>query len=125
VWDAAVVLYYYYPRRRPVSAQAWKECWTGYAGVLEEMIAEVPARGTNRLQRKLSLDINSFIPEFVGNWGRRARMTSTARVGFGKPVRPISANVPRPTAARDPEVGWREWFDSSPHNPPGFRKENI
>jgi plastocyanin domain-containing protein len=61
---------------------------------LEEMIAEVD-QGNKSIQRKLSLDINSFIPEFVGNWERRARMTSITRVGFGKPVRPIPANVPR------------------------------
>ncbi len=65
-WDAAVMFYYYYSRRKPVSPQARREGWTGYTGVLQEMIAEVPTRGRDRLQRKPSLDhhiISIFIKD--------------------------------------------------------------
>lgn len=108
VWDAATILYHYYPRRKPVSAEAQREGSTGYTGILQEMIAEVPSRGTDRLQCKLSLDVSLFMPEFVGNWDRRARMTSIAqdlasRYGF-------QLTVPGPPPPDT--LSWREWFDS-------------
>lgn len=113
VWDAATMLYYYYSRRRPVSAEARRQGRTGYTGALQEMIAEVPTRGTDRLQRKLSLDVNWFIPEFVGSWDRRARMTSVARdlasrYGFQLTL-PAS---PPPNSPPPYTLSWRRWFDS-------------
>ncbi|KAK3290222.1 uncharacterized protein B0H64DRAFT_436785 [Chaetomium fimeti] len=108
VWDAATMLYYYHTRRKPVSAEAWRQGCTGYTGILQEMIAEVPTRGTDRLQRKLSLDVNWFLPKFVGNWHRRAQMTSIAqdlanRYGF-------QLTLPGPPPPET--LSWREWLDS-------------
>ncbi|KAK3899053.1 hypothetical protein C8A05DRAFT_37331, partial [Staphylotrichum tortipilum] len=59
------MFYYYYTRWKPVSPEARREGWTGYTGVLHEMVAEVPTRGRERLQRKLSFDIHCLIPSFV------------------------------------------------------------
>ena len=64
VWDVATMIYYYCTHRQPVEAKERKEGWTGYTGVLQEMIAEVPTRGTDRLERKLSLDAHILIPRF-------------------------------------------------------------
>lgn len=75
------------------------------------MIGEVPTRGTDRLQRKLSLDVHWFIPEFVGGYEEPKKMTDIAwdlarRYGF-------QLTVPRPPAPPPPDTpSWREWFDS-------------
>ncbi|KAK4157778.1 hypothetical protein C8A00DRAFT_29316 [Chaetomidium leptoderma] len=102
------MLYYYYSRRKPVSAEARRQGWTGYTGILQEMMAEVPNRGTDRLQRKLSLDVNYFIPEFVGNWERRARMASIARDLASRYGFQLTLPGPPPPDT----LSWREWFDS-------------
>lgn len=62
VWDVATMIYYYRLHRNPGEAE---EGWIEYTGVLQEMIAEVPTRGVDRLQRKLSLDAHLLIPKFV------------------------------------------------------------
>lgn len=59
------MIYYYRLHRQPVDAEDHKEGWIGYTGVLQEMIAEIPARGRDRLERKLSLDAHLLIPRFV------------------------------------------------------------
>jgi hypothetical protein len=41
VWDIAIMLYYYYFYRNPVEAEDHEQGWTGYTGVLQDMIAEV------------------------------------------------------------------------------------
>ncbi|KAK4139302.1 uncharacterized protein C8A04DRAFT_15972, partial [Dichotomopilus funicola] len=71
VSDAATLIYYYHTRRQPVDSEDAKQGWTGYTGVLQEMIDEIPARGTDRLARKLSLDINVLIPKFVSDTWKR------------------------------------------------------
>jgi hypothetical protein len=78
-WDVAVMLYHYYSRRKPVNAEARRHGWTGYTGVLPEMLAEVPTRGTDRLQRKLSVDVHYFIPTHVRNQKMREEMIDIAR----------------------------------------------
>ncbi|KAG7284718.1 hypothetical protein NEMBOFW57_009327 [Staphylotrichum longicolle] len=86
------MFYYFHTRRKPISDLARKEGHTEYTGILQEMIAEVPTRGTDRLQRKLSLDVNWFIPN---------------RYGF-------ELRIPDPPAPPAPDpVSWREWFDST------------
>ncbi|KAG7284810.1 hypothetical protein NEMBOFW57_009425 [Staphylotrichum longicolle] len=40
VWDIATMLYYYNTRRKSVSAEDQNQGWTGYTGVLQEMISE-------------------------------------------------------------------------------------
>lgn len=79
VWDAATLIYYYHTRREPVDSESAKKGWTGYTGVLQEMINEVPKRGTDRLARKLSLDINLLIPKFVSSREKRELMLYKAR----------------------------------------------
>jgi len=110
VWDAATMLYYFYSRSKLVSATAQWQGYTGYTGILQEMIAEVPTRGIDRLQRKLSLDFNWFIPEFVG-WGHRNEMRSIAQKlanQYG-----LQLTLPDPPPTPPPKtVSWREWVDS-------------
>ena len=79
VWDIAIMLYYYYSHRNPVDAEDHEQGWTGYTGVLQEMIAEVPTRGIDRLERKLSLDVHFLIPQFVKNRERRTQMMSISQ----------------------------------------------
>lgn len=74
VWDVATMLYYYQVHREPVAASDYKQGWTGYIGVLQEMIAEVSIRGRDRLERKLSLDAHILIPIFVRDWKLRSQM---------------------------------------------------
>ncbi len=78
-WDIATMMYYYHSHRKPVDAHDRKKGWIGYTGVLYEMIAEVPARGTDRLERKLSLDVHLLIPQFIKDQERRAQMISMAQ----------------------------------------------
>jgi hypothetical protein len=106
VWDAATLIYYYYTRREPVDSESAKIGWTGYTGVLQEMINEVPKRGTDRLARKLSLDINLLIPKFVSNREKRELMLYKAR----RLVQEYHLSVSDPRA--EPEAkrgdGWLE-----------------
>ena len=74
-----LLVYYYHSRRTPVNAGARGHGWTGYTGVLQEMILEVPTRGNDRLERKLSLDIHYFIPTLVKHPGRRGALITTAK----------------------------------------------
>jgi hypothetical protein len=72
--DLAIMLYYYDTHRRPLEPTSYKKGVTGYFGVLQELISEVPLRGTNRLQRKLSVDVNELIPKVVKDPWQRKRM---------------------------------------------------
>ena len=74
VWDAVTMLYYYQSHSKPVTAEDREQGRTGYTGVLEEMIAEVPTRGKDRLERKLSLDAHLLIPRYVRDWKLRTQM---------------------------------------------------
>jgi hypothetical protein len=76
--DLAIMLYYYDTHRRPLEPTSYKEGMTGYFGVLQELISEAPLKGTNRLQRKLSVDVNEFIPIVVKTPWQRKRMISIA-----------------------------------------------
>jgi hypothetical protein len=73
------MIYYYRLHRKPVGAEDEKEGRTGYTGVLQEMIAEVPTRGTDRLERKLSLDAHLLIPRFVRDRKLRKQMLLIAQ----------------------------------------------
>ncbi|KAL2022984.1 hypothetical protein VTK56DRAFT_4199 [Thermocarpiscus australiensis] len=79
VWDVATMIYYYRLHRKPVDAEDHKEGRIGYTGVLQEMIAEVPTRGTDRLERKLSLDVHLLIPRFVRDRKLRKQMLLIAQ----------------------------------------------
>ena len=76
--DAAIMLYYYNTRREPVDPELHKQGWSGYTGVLQEMLDEVPTRGIGRLERKLSLDVHVLIPKFISGRQRRGKMISMA-----------------------------------------------
>lgn len=108
VCDAATLIYYYHTRREPVDSESAKRGWTGYTGVLQEMINEVPKRGTGRLARKLSLDINLLIPKFVSDREKRELMLYKAR----RLVQEYSLSVPD-TGSQE-KRGWLEtvanWF---------------
>ncbi len=78
-WDAATMFYYYHSRRKPVSIEARRQGWTGYTGVLREMVAEVPIRGNDRLERKLSLDFHYLIPELIRDKKQRLQLLRMAR----------------------------------------------
>ena len=76
--DLAIMLYYYDTHRRPLEPTIYKNGRTGYFGVLQELISEVLIRGTNRLQRKLSVNVNKLIPKVVRDPKQRKRMISIA-----------------------------------------------
>ncbi len=79
VWDIATMLFYYRLHREPGDVADHKQRWIGYTGVLQEMIAEAPTRGTDRLQRKLSLDAYTLIPRFVRDRELRTQMLLAIR----------------------------------------------
>ncbi|KAK4152734.1 hypothetical protein C8A00DRAFT_15999 [Chaetomidium leptoderma] len=79
VWNAATLLHYYNTRREPVDAAAHANGWTGYTGVLQEMIDEVPTRGTRRLEGKLSLDVHVLIKKCVRGREKRDKMIGMAK----------------------------------------------
>ncbi len=62
--DRAIMYYYYHTHKRPVDPKDFSKNGIvdiGYTGVLPELIAEIPTRGTARLARKLSVDVNDMI----------------------------------------------------------------
>ncbi|KAL2190632.1 hypothetical protein L209DRAFT_2237 [Thermothelomyces heterothallicus CBS 203.75] len=108
VWDVATMIYYYCLHRKPVDAEDRKEGWTGYTGVLQEMIAEVPTRGTDRLERKLSLDVHLLIPRFVRDRKLRGQMLLIAQdlaAKYGCQLAP--PKMPKPPM-------WRRLFGQVP-----------
>lgn len=106
-WDDAIMFYYYYSRRKPVSPEAWREGWTGYTGVLQEMVAEAPTLGVERLQRKLSFDIHVAIPTFIWHDPRlREQMLATA---WDLAARHGCKIAPSPPKAVAPGTSWRGW----------------
>ena len=121
-WDAAIMFYHYHSRRKPVCPEARRQGFTGYTGVLQEMFAEIPTRGKDRLQRKLSVDVHHFIPNVVGNPKRREHMIGIARnlasscgceLGLrSTPPVPSAVAAPAPLPVPLPlDTAWRGWFD--------------
>jgi hypothetical protein len=104
VWDAATKLHYFNTRRSPVSAEDRKIGFTGYTGVLQEMVDEVPTRGTDRLGRKLSLDVHVLIPQFVRKREDREQMMAKAKALAEQHGIPLE--VPEPNLK--PRQGFRE-----------------
>ncbi|KAJ4289510.1 hypothetical protein N0V88_006992 [Collariella sp. IMI 366227] len=80
VWDVMSMLLYFRSRCKPVDIEERKKGWTGYIGVLQEMIDEVPTRGTDRLARKLSLDVNILLPKFCFDTIRGQYMAYKTRI---------------------------------------------
>jgi hypothetical protein len=78
VEDMALLLYYYHTSRREVDPDDFARGVTGYTGVVQKMIEEIPSRGTDRLARKLSADVNRLIPKFVQDADLRRRILPIA-----------------------------------------------
>ncbi|POS74885.1 hypothetical protein DHEL01_v206729 [Diaporthe helianthi] len=68
--DIATMAYWLYTRRREISPSEYNVGLTGYTGVLQEMVSELPEKGAGRLRRKLSVDVNELIPHFVSGYLR-------------------------------------------------------
>ncbi|KAF3770187.1 hypothetical protein M406DRAFT_66611 [Cryphonectria parasitica EP155] len=77
--DISTMLYWFYTRRRKLTDEEYNRGLTGYTGVLQEMILEVPTKGSDRLRRKLSVDANLLIPKYVGSEEQREVLLATAR----------------------------------------------
>lgn len=73
---AEVSLMYYWSStwRREISIQEYARRLTGYTGVIQGMIQEVPEKGTNLLERKLLADIHFLIPMYVRGEERRKQL---------------------------------------------------
>ncbi|CAJ2507768.1 Uu.00g089540.m01.CDS01 [Anthostomella pinea] len=88
--DFALMLYYYHTHRQTLEPADYRDGMTGYTGVLQEIISQVPLRGNDELARKLSVDVNELIPKVVRDAGKRARMIAMAEDiadRFGIPLR--------------------------------------
>jgi len=106
VWDVAVLFYLYYTHRTAAAEVDWAKGWTGYTGVLQEMIAKVATRGTDRLERKLSLDVHYLIPECVQGWERQAELMVMAMdVARRYGCRVVPPKMPEAPA-------WWKWYDA-------------
>lgn len=66
--EFAIMAYWLYTRRREISPSECKIGLTGYTGVLQEMVSEIPEKGAGRLRRKLSIDVNELIPAFASDY---------------------------------------------------------
>lgn len=84
--EMALMLHYYHTRRTPLETADYMAGSTGYQGVLQEMIDEVPTIGTERLARKLSVDRNEIIPSLL-----RGRENSSKRWGMINKVEEIAS----------------------------------
>jgi len=119
-WDTAAMFYFYYSHRKPLGDEAHMGRWTGYTGVLQEMVDEIPLRGTDRLTRKLSLDIYFFIPLFIRDQALKewphSRAWETADRHGCPVVRPKTAqekNTSRAVQGKadTPPVSASTWWD--------------
>lgn len=63
--DVAIMLFYYHTHLDEISQQGFNRGLTGYTGVMNELIAEIPTRGSARLTRQLSVDFYELIPKCV------------------------------------------------------------
>jgi hypothetical protein len=108
--DLAIMLYYYDTHRKPPNPVDYDNGMTGYFGVLQELISEVPFRGTGRLQRKLSVDINELIPTTVKDPNKRRRMISIVRkitAQYNIPLYGTISNINKPPFERMYKDGFR------------------
>ena len=104
------MLYYYDTHRKPPSPVDYDNGMTGYFGVLQELISEVPFRGTCRLQRKLSVDINELIPKTVKDPNKRQRMISIVKnmaIQYNIPLYGTINNISKPPFERMYKEGFR------------------
>lgn len=76
--DMALMCHWFCTRRRRLAETEAREGLTGYTGVLQEMVDDVPHKGKTRLIRKLSVDVNLMIPTFVVDPEEQAVMVREA-----------------------------------------------
>lgn len=76
--DVSLMLYYFNTRRRSISNDESNNGRTGYTGILDEMISALRVNGTDRLTRKLSVDVNKLIPRYVRAEESRTKMIALA-----------------------------------------------
>ncbi|KAK1769922.1 hypothetical protein QBC33DRAFT_567285 [Phialemonium atrogriseum] len=77
--DIAIMLYHYDTHRQELDRTEYEKGLTGYTGVMQELIDEVPVRGSDRLIRKLSVDVNEFIPQHVHDSKMRQMLLAAAK----------------------------------------------
>lgn len=77
--DVGLMLYFFWTRRRDITKEQYNRGLTGYNGVLGEMVSEITIVGTDRLTRKLSVDVNKLIPRYIKDEWARAMMISIAQ----------------------------------------------
>ncbi|KAI8229792.1 hypothetical protein K4K57_007556 [Colletotrichum sp. SAR 10_99] len=70
-YDLALMLHHYHTRRTSLPPEEYWKGRTGYQGILQELIDEVPRLGTERLTRKLSVDFNENIDEFISSYATK------------------------------------------------------
>lgn len=88
--DVSLMFYFFWTRRRDISKDEYNRGLTGYEGVLDEMTFELPTVGTDRLTRKLSVDVNKLIPRYVKDKEIRTEMIAVAKrtaVNYGVVLR--------------------------------------
>ncbi len=76
VADVAIQLYYYHTHQRQLTPMEYKAGVMGYTGIIQELEDEVPRRGPARLMRKLSADVNYFIPYFIDSLERQKTLVA-------------------------------------------------
>ncbi|POS70774.1 hypothetical protein DHEL01_v210832 [Diaporthe helianthi] len=76
--DVGLMLYFFWTRRREITRDQYLARETGYTGVLNEMIREIPSVGKDRLIRKLSVDVKKLIPCYVRYRSTRAHLITKA-----------------------------------------------
>lgn len=130
--DLALMLYYYHTHRQPLDRTDYEKGMTGYTGILNELVAEVPTRGTERLLHKLSVDVNELIPRVVNEPRDRQRMISIAEdiaaqhgiclyaFGPGSVVQPLSETADTRKPPNRKEGGWGTVFTTFFTQPAGL-----
>lgn len=77
--DVSLMFYFFWTRRHNITKHEYIRGLTGYNGILDEMISEVPTVGTDRLTRKLSVDVNKLIPRYIQDEEIRTEMLAMAK----------------------------------------------
>ncbi len=90
--DLAIMYYYYHTHKRPLDPKDFSKSGVvdiGYTGILPELIAEIPTRGTTRLARKLSVDVNDMIREYAHDDAQGSALVAAAEAvaeKYGIPI---------------------------------------
>lgn len=77
--DVALMFYFFWTRRHAISKDEYVRGLTGYNGILDEITSEIASVGTDRLTRKLSVDVNKLIPRYVQDEEIRIEMIAVAK----------------------------------------------